>query len=337
MDGLRIADWARKAAVALSLASLACGQASSTTSTSTPLPEPGPVPSPPYYVTVTATSVTPQVTHVWQGRTVFFRNDDSRAHFAQLCAVLDAAGVTYRINERLVRGLDYYGKTVFEWTTDRLGAQGTVCAGGRYDGLVEQLGGKPTPAVGFAMGMERLVLLLETLNVVPADIAPAPHVYTVAAGAAAEREARLGAETFAQLGSPTLQVPLIAESLWAQGRYDEADAVLGEQSPDAGPTLPAWQVRWRIVSARLLLARKDARTALDRARESATHADATDDLVLRGDAYAVLARAQAAAGAGDESARSLQLARELYARKQATAVAARLMRADAPAPLSSGG
>ena len=94
-------------------------------------------------------------------------------------------------------------------------------------------------------------------------------------GAAAEREARLGAETFAQLGTPTLQVPLIAESLWAQGRYDEANAVLGEQSPDAGPSLPAWQVRWRIVSARLLLARKDARTALDRARESATHADAT--------------------------------------------------------------
>jgi hypothetical protein len=80
MDGLAIADRARKAAVALALASLACGQASSTTSTSTPLPEPGPVASPPYYVTVTATGVTPQVTHLWQGRAVFFRNDDSRAH-----------------------------------------------------------------------------------------------------------------------------------------------------------------------------------------------------------------------------------------------------------------
>jgi len=124
-----------------------------------------------------------------------YLDDESREHFAQLCGTLDAAGISYRVNQRLVRGLDYYGKTVFEWTTDRLGAQGTVCAGGRYDGLVEQLGGKPTPAVGFAMGMERLVLLLETLSAIPADIAPAPHVYTVAAGASAEREALLLGET----------------------------------------------------------------------------------------------------------------------------------------------
>jgi histidyl-tRNA synthetase len=120
-----------------------------------------------------------------------YLDDESREHFTHLCAVLDAAGIAYCVNERLVRGLDYYGKTVFEWTTDRLGAQGTVCAGGRYDGLVEQLGGKPTPAVGFAMGVERLCLLLETLQVIPVDIAPQPHVYTVAAGAAAEREALL--------------------------------------------------------------------------------------------------------------------------------------------------
>jgi histidyl-tRNA synthetase len=84
----------------------------------------------------------------------------SRAHFDGLRARLDAAGVDYVINPRLVRGLDYYGRTVFEWVTDRLGAQGTVCAGGRYDGLVEQLGGKPVPAVGFAMGLERLVELM---------------------------------------------------------------------------------------------------------------------------------------------------------------------------------
>lgn len=90
-----------------------------------------------------------------------FLNDDAKAHFAGLRALLDANGVRYRINPYLVRGLDYYGKTVFEWTTEALGAQGTVCAGGRYDGLVSQLGGKPTPAVGFAMGVERLVLLLE--------------------------------------------------------------------------------------------------------------------------------------------------------------------------------
>ncbi|MGM0525203.1 MAG: histidine--tRNA ligase [Pseudomonadota bacterium] len=88
-------------------------------------------------------------------------DDESREHFDQLCARLQEAGINYSLNERLVRGLDYYNRTVFEWVTTALGAQGTVCAGGRYDGLVEQLGGKPTPAVGFAMGMERLVLLLQ--------------------------------------------------------------------------------------------------------------------------------------------------------------------------------
>ena len=87
--------------------------------------------------------------------------DQARDHFEQLKALLEAAGIEYVINPNLVRGLDYYGRPVFEWTTDALGAQGTVCAGGRYDGLVQQLGGKPTPAVGFGMGLERLVLLLE--------------------------------------------------------------------------------------------------------------------------------------------------------------------------------
>lgn len=91
----------------------------------------------------------------------------SREHFRLLCERLDAAGLGYSINPGLVRGLDYYGKTVFEWVTDALGAQGTVCAGGRYDGLVEQLGGRSTPAIGFAMGMERLILLLETEELIP--------------------------------------------------------------------------------------------------------------------------------------------------------------------------
>lgn len=90
---------------------------------------------------------------------------ESAAHFEQLCAMLDAAGVAYIVNPRLVRGLDYYSHTVFEWITDALGAQGTVCAGGRYDGLVEQLGGRPTPAVGFAMGIERLILLLSQQDI----------------------------------------------------------------------------------------------------------------------------------------------------------------------------
>lgn len=111
-----------------------------------------------------------------------FLGDEAAGHFAALRAILDNAGVEYQINERLVRGLDYYGKTVFEWVTNSLGAQGTVCAGGRYDGLVEQLGGKATPAVGFAMGVERLILLLDVAGAVPDSIARSVDVYFVAVG-----------------------------------------------------------------------------------------------------------------------------------------------------------
>ena len=111
-----------------------------------------------------------------------FIDDESRQHFERLCAMLEAADVPFQINPRLVRGLDYYGKTVFEWVTTHLGAQGTVCAGGRYDGLVEQLGGKPCPGVGFAMGIERLVLLLDELGVVPDSIAHQIDVYLMAVG-----------------------------------------------------------------------------------------------------------------------------------------------------------
>ncbi len=101
----------------------------------------------------------------------------SKAHLDSVCAVLDAAGLPYRINPRLVRGLDYYNLTVFEWVTDHLGSQGTVCGGGRYDGLFEQLGGKPTPAIGFGLGIERLLLLLQELALpVPAA---APDAYAV--------------------------------------------------------------------------------------------------------------------------------------------------------------
>jgi histidyl-tRNA synthetase len=90
--------------------------------------------------------------------------EESRIHFASVCQRLDAAGIKYVINERLVRGLDYYNRTVFEWVTTSLGAQGTICAGGRYDGLVEQLGGKSTPGFGFALGIERLVLMMTSLE-----------------------------------------------------------------------------------------------------------------------------------------------------------------------------
>ena len=107
----------------------------------------------------------------------------SRAHFAQLCTILDAAGVAYRVNPRLVRGMDYYNLTVFEWVTDPLGSQGTVCGGGRYDGLFEMLGGKRSAAIGFGLGIERLLLLLQELQVpVPSS---APHAYAVIPSASA--------------------------------------------------------------------------------------------------------------------------------------------------------
>jgi histidyl-tRNA synthetase len=101
-----------------------------------------------------------------------FLGDDSLAHFAAVRAVLDAAGLEYRINPRLVRGMDYYNLTVFEWTSDRLGSQAAVCGGGRYDMLIEQLGGKPAPAVGWGLGLERLLLLLEEAALAPPDAAP---------------------------------------------------------------------------------------------------------------------------------------------------------------------
>ncbi len=123
-----------------------------------------------------------------------YLDEASKLHFDGLQARLKAAGIPYVINPKLVRGLDYYSKTVFEWVTDKLGAQGTVCAGGRYDGLVEQMGGKPTAGVGFAMGIERLVLLLETLEQVPSAIARQVDVYFCAFGEAAELQALVLAE-----------------------------------------------------------------------------------------------------------------------------------------------
>ena len=111
-------------------------------------------------------------------------DESSRQHFTQLCELLDAAGIAYRVNSRLVRGLDYYSKTVFEWVTTKLGAQGTVCAGGRFDSLVEQLGGRATPAMGFALGVERLVALLEDKALHEGG----PQVYLLLAGDAAQRQ-----------------------------------------------------------------------------------------------------------------------------------------------------
>ncbi len=119
-----------------------------------------------------------------------YLDEDSREHFDSLCGLLDAAGLSYTVNPCLVRGLDYYSRTVFEWVTDQLGAQGTVCAGGRFDVLVEQLGGKPTPAAGFAVGLERLLeLVREQLQ--PQHL---PHAYLVLVGEAAQAQGLVLAE-----------------------------------------------------------------------------------------------------------------------------------------------
>jgi len=125
-------------------------------------------------------------------------DDDALRHFDAVRQGLADAGIAYRVNTRLVRGLDYYNHTVFEWVTDRLGAQGTVCAGGRYDGLVEQLGGKPTPACGFAMGLERLLVMLDEAGLAPQ--AEPPQIYLVNVGAAAGRFALRVAEGLRDAG-----------------------------------------------------------------------------------------------------------------------------------------
>ncbi|WKX25705.1 histidine--tRNA ligase [Tatumella ptyseos] len=133
-----------------------------------------------------------------------YLDEESREHFAGVCQFLDDAGINYRINQRLVRGLDYYNRTVFEWVTSSLGAQGTVCAGGRYDGLVEQLGGRATPAVGFAMGLERLVLLVQ--SVVP-DFEPVNKVdvYVISSGQGVQSAAMQLAETLRDQ-APSLKI-----------------------------------------------------------------------------------------------------------------------------------
>ncbi|MBI5331896.1 MAG: histidine--tRNA ligase [Betaproteobacteria bacterium] len=129
-------------------------------------------------------------------------DDSARTHFAAVQQGLDDAGIPYRVNPRLVRGLDYYNLTVFEWVTDRLGSQGTVCAGGRYDGLVAQLGGKPAPACGYAMGVERLLVMMQEAGLTPA--VPAPDVYLVNVGEAAKRFAPEVAETLRDAGLKVL-------------------------------------------------------------------------------------------------------------------------------------
>lgn len=163
-----------------------------------------------------------------------FLDPESAEHFEELKGLLDAAGVEYRVNPRLVRGLDYYNRTVFEWVTDTLGSQGAVCAGGRYDGLVEQLGGKPAPAAGFAMGLERLVLMLQALDAAP-EPSPQADVYLVAVGDGASAAAFTLAEALRDAGvDRRVQVHIGGGSFKSQmKKADRSGAqvalVLGEQ------------------------------------------------------------------------------------------------------------
>ena len=148
-----------------------------------------------------------------------YLGDDSRQHFQTILDTLTDLGVSYEINTRLVRGLDYYSKTVFEWVTDELGSQGTICAGGRYDGLIEQLGGKANSAIGFAMGMERLVLLLETLDI---NVEKPADVYMIRVGEAAEK---FGLHLAEQLRTeiPTLKLQVDCAGGSIKSQFKKAD------------------------------------------------------------------------------------------------------------------
>ena len=171
-----------------------------------------------------------------------FLGDESRAHFQGVCDRLDDAGIAYTLNPRLVRGLDYYNLTVFEWVTDRLGAQGTVCGGGRYDGLIELMGGKPAPAVGFAIGMERLLDLCSQDG--EQQAAPECQVYMVHQGEAAQRKAALLAESLRDAG---LDVIVHAGSSGFKSQFKRADAsgaqaavILGEEELQKGQASVKW-------------------------------------------------------------------------------------------------
>ena len=148
-----------------------------------------------------------------------FLGAESLAHFDALRAALDAAGLEYRVNPRLVRGMDYYNLTVFEWVTDRLGSQGTVCGGGRYDGLIEQLGGKPAPAIGFGLGIERLLLLLQELGV-PVPSA-APQAYAIVPSPAVMAQALVTIETLRAAG---VSVLMNAGYAGMKAQFKRADA-----------------------------------------------------------------------------------------------------------------
>jgi histidyl-tRNA synthetase len=173
-----------------------------------------------------------------------FLGEESLSHLTQLCAVLDAAGVAYVVNPRLVRGLDYYNKTVFEWVTRELGAQGTVCAGGRYDGLVEQLGGQKTPAVGFAIGLERLLLLHAAVH--PEAEQSEADVFIAAVGEGTAQPGLLLAEQLRE-ALPDLRVLLNCGGGSFKSQFKKADKsgarfalVIGQDEAAAGRVSVKW-------------------------------------------------------------------------------------------------
>jgi len=147
-------------------------------------------------------------------------DDVSKQHYEDLKAHLEDLGILYEENPNLVRGLDYYNRTVFEWVTTELGAQGTVCAGGRYDGLVEQIGGKPTPAVGFAMGMERLAVLLMDKGLIPT--VAAADIYMVLAGEATKRPGLVISEQIRE-NFPQLKVQMNCGGGSFKSQFKKAD------------------------------------------------------------------------------------------------------------------
>ena len=146
--------------------------------------------------------------------------EESRQHFQTLTDVLDAMNIQYTLNPRLVRGLDYYGKTVFEWVTDALGSQGTICAGGRYDGLIEQLGGKANHAIGFAMGMERILALIEQFGT--ADLKPNTDIYMIRVGEPAEKMGLMWSEKLRD-ALPTLKLQLNCGGGSFKSQFKKAD------------------------------------------------------------------------------------------------------------------
>ena len=169
-----------------------------------------------------------------------YLGEASVAHFDGLRALLDAAGVSYRINPRLVRGMDYYNLSVFEFVTEELGSQGTICAGGRYDGLIQQIGGKPAPAVGWALGVERILELLKSQDLLPA--AAAPDVYVVVPTAKAAHTAAVVCRVLREVGA---KVQMHAGTADGQGsmksQFKRADGsgatwavILGEDELAAG-------------------------------------------------------------------------------------------------------